>query len=80
MLNPSPQERTDLLKIIDFLHVYEKEQQLKRLQHYKKLANSSLAYYGVFGAVIHPFFSLGNANSQDNSPRNLDLRMCHKLL
>lgn len=59
---------------------YDKDQQAKRIEKYKKITKKSLPYFGVFGSVVSPFFNLCNLMPLENSPRSLDLRMCHKLL
>lgn len=59
---------------------YDKEQQNKRINEYKKLTKQSLPYFGIFGAVSHPFFSMSMFSQQESNPCNLDLRMCGKLI
>lgn len=80
MLEPSPTKRIDLSDLLDFVQSYDKEQQMKRIDEYKKLSKLSLPYFGVVGSVISQFYSLGSFMQNDNSPQNLDLRMCRKLI
>lgn len=80
MLEPSPTKRIDLAELLDFVQTYDREQQTKRIVDYKKRAKKSLPYFSVFGSVAAPFFSINNFIQNDNSPQNLDLRMCVKLI
>ena len=80
MLEPSPTKRIDLSDLLDFVQSYDKEQQMKRIDEYKKMSKLSLPYFGVVGSVISQFDSLGTFMQNDNSPQNLDLRMCRKLI
>lgn len=59
---------------------YERVEQEKRIEEYKRRCRKSLPYFGVFGAVITPFLNFSGLLPVEVSPRNLDLKMCYKLI